>query len=153
MRKLIPFLVVLGVLTLGLIFAVTPGGASTSAAPAPAPTPAADINVATNSSFVTFFLSRVVTEDVASPWIDASRFEFADVQYVIDQSGTNTTTLKLQFSNDGVNVVDGATLVSANVADASGLNQQALFGRYARVYADVSNATATTITANAVVKR
>jgi len=78
-----------------------------------------------------------------------------DLQWGIDQTlltTMNTTTLKLQFSNDGVNWIDGASFVSANVADANDMQQYAIFGRYARVYADVSNTNPLTLTVIGVAK-
>lgn len=70
----------------------------------------------------------------------------ADVQYVIDQGTVNTVTLKLKFSNDGTNWVNGDTLVSANAADASGLIRYTMLGRYACVEYDATNTNPLTIT-------
>jgi hypothetical protein len=64
----------------------------------------------------------------------------------------NTTTLKLQFSNDGVNWTDGATIASAIAEDGAVLSQQAVFGKFARVYADVSNTNPVTLTVLGILK-
>ena len=70
----------------------------------------------------------------------------ADVQYVIDQGTTNTVTLKLRFSNDGTNWVDGDTLVTNNAADANVMLRYTMLGRYACVQYDATNTNPLTIT-------
>lgn len=154
MRKFVPFLAVAFVLVGALFAGLLVGGADTmSAAPAAAPTPVT-ANSAANSTFANFLVSQPITADGGSFVVAIERWEFADVQYVIDQgTDVNTTTLKLQFSNDGVNWTDAAAaLVTANAADAANLDQRQLFGRFARVFVDVTNANTVTVTANMVGK-
>lgn len=119
---------------------VTPVSASVQAAPGEA----------------AFWSSAVVTEDKGSTAVQVKLFQRTDIQYVTDQTAvagaTNTTTLKLQFSNDGVNWEDGATIATSNAADGAALSQQAVFGKYARVYADVSNTNPVTLTVIGVMK-
>lgn len=78
--------------------------------------------------------------------------EKVDLQWVIDQTAVNTVTLKLQFSNDSTNWVDGATFVTNNAADAGDMQQYAVFGRYLRAYATVTNSNPVTVTVIGVVK-
>lgn len=147
-----------------LIVAVLIGGAlarsPVQAAPNLAPTAVANIHasaatgVATELSF--FNGSSSITADTNGPVISLPSYSLLDIQYNIDQtvlaSGANTTTLTLQYSNDGANWTNGPALVTSNVADASVLSQQANFGRYTRVNADVSNTHPITITVLAVAK-
>lgn len=87
-----------------------------------------------------FWDSKVITTDQGSAVMVLPQFEAIDIQYAIDQGVTpNTTTLTLQYSNDGVNWENGAAIVSNNTTDAAALNQFANFGIYTRVYADVAN--------------
>lgn len=78
--------------------------------------------------------------------------EKVDLQWVIDQTAVNTVTLKLQFSNDSTNWVDGATFVTSNAADAGDMQQYAVFGRYLRAYATVTNSNPVTVTVIGLVK-
>jgi len=78
--------------------------------------------------------------------------EKVDLQWVIDQTAVNTVTLKLQFSNDSATWVDGATFVTNNAADAGDMQQYAVFGRYLRAYATVTNSNPVTVTVIGVVK-
>lgn len=128
-----------------------------SAAPAAAPTPISVTYSATPGKVLEFLRVPVsYTADFNTSPLTVMDFEAVDLQYVIDQTAVasvvNTTTLKLQFSNDGTNWVDGATIVSANTADANTLSQLAVFGRLARVNVDVSNTNPITISVIAVGK-
>lgn len=126
---------------------------SAQAGPMAAPTPVASINQSVRAaSEVTWMSGVALTASAGSAPQLVRDWDFADVQYVIDQTTTNTVTLKLQFSNDGVNWTDGATLVTDNAADAASLAQQALFGKWGRVYATVTNTNPVTVSVNAVLK-
>lgn len=142
------------VLVAALIFSmssVTPDTAM--AAPAPAPTPVSATDSGGNNAVVTFWSGEALTATGASSVQNVMDFERVDLQTTIDQGTTpNTVTLKLQFSNDGTNWIDGATVVSANVADAGAMQQYALFGRYARLYATAGNSESVTVTAIGVAK-
>jgi hypothetical protein len=129
--------------------AVTP---TAQAGPLAAPTPAISGYSAKAPTELTWWDTTAVTADGGSTALVVSQWQAADVQYVIDQGDVNTVTLKLQFSNDNVNWTDGATLVSANEADASVLAQAAVFGKYARVYADVNDTDAVTLTVIGILK-
>lgn len=142
------------VLVAALIFSmssVTPDTAM--AAPAPAPTPVSATDSGGNNAVVTFWSGEALTATGASSVQNVMDFERVDLQTTIDQGTTpNTVTLKLQFSNDGTNWIDGATVVTANVADAGAMQQYALFGRYARLYATAGNSESVTVTAIGVAK-
>jgi len=90
------------------------------------------------------FFNGNITAD-ARVCVDLSNYQKIDLQYIIDQGTTNTTTLKLQWSNDynattaTGNFEDQSTIVSANAADAHGGQQYALVGQWNCVFADVTN--------------
>lgn len=131
------------------------GPANVTAAPSAAPTPVSVNHAGTFADVPTFFSTQVVTADGGSNAQNIQNHQVVDLQWGIDQTlltTMNTTTLKLQFSNDGVNWIDGASFVSANAADANDMQQYAIFGRYARVYADVSNTNPLTLTVIGVAK-
>lgn len=108
-----------------------------SSAPAAAPTPVTYSGQAGNNQKVAFFNGNITADTRAC--FDLSNFKAVDLQYILDQGTVNTTTVKLQWSNDNVNFEDTATVVSANAADAHGGNQFLLFGQYNCIYADVAN--------------
>ena len=142
------------VLMAALIFSMSAGTPDTAmAAPAPAPTPVSATDSGGNNAVVTFWSGEALTATGASSVQNVMDFERVDLQTTIDQGTTpNTVTLKLQFSNDGTNWIDGATVVTANVADAGAMQQYALFGRYARLYATAGNSESVTVTAIGVAK-
>lgn len=125
---------------------------SVQAGPMAAPTPVVSGYSAKPASELTWLAGVATTADGGSTALNVAGWQATDIQYVIDQGTTNTVTLKLQFSNDGVNWTDGATLVTDNAADASVLSQAAVFGKWARVYADVTNTNPVTITAIGIMK-
>jgi hypothetical protein len=129
-----------------------------TAAPAAAPTP---VSVTLPSGpvpeYPVFFNGNgPITADTRSSCFEVPDYSVVDLQYLIDQTiadnVVNTTTLKLQFSNDLVTYVDGINVVASNTADASSLQPFAIFGRYTCVYADVSNTNPITLTVVGVVK-
>lgn len=130
-----------------LLSSLMTGPARVSAAPAALVTPVSVNHAGGASKVVTFFTTRVITQDTASACLNIQNNEKMDLQWVIDQGTTNTATLKLQFSNNGAaNVVDGATFATANAADAGDMQQYTVYGVCARVNVDVTNANALTVT-------
>ena len=125
---------------------------STMAAPAAAPTPAASGFASRAPTELTWSSAVATTADGGSAALQVAGYTVADIQYVIDQGTVNTTTLKIQFSNDNVNWTDGATLVTDNAADASVLSQVAMFGKWARIYKDVTNTNPVTVTVIGILK-
>ena len=142
------------VLVAALIFSMSSVSPDTAmAAPAPAPTPVSATDSGGNNAVVTFWSGEALTATGASSVQNVMDFERVDLQTTIDQGTTpNTVTLKLQFSNDNTNWVDGATVVTANVAYAGAMQQYAVFGRYARLYATAGNSESVTVTAIGVAK-
>lgn len=127
--------------------------ADVSAAPQAAPTPAASVNLpGVASNIVTFWNGSVITDDGNSSTQNIANHAVVDLQVVLDHDTVNTATLKLQFSNDGVNWVDGATTITDSVVDANTLQQYAVFGRFARVNANVTDNTVITATVIGVAK-
>lgn len=124
--------------------------------PLVAPTPVSASVAAPAPGEVVLFSNKVLTEDVYSTAVLVKNFQRTDIQHIFDQTviaaAANTTTLTIQFSNDGTNYTDGAALVSSNADDASLLQQVAVFGKYARVYANVSNSNPVTLTVIGVLK-
>lgn len=135
------------------MFGVLFGGTASASQPQPlfAPTPAANVNLpGIRSAPVTFYQTLVITADGNSTAQNVQDHSLIDLQWVSDQTliagAGNTTTLTLQHSNDGINWVDGAAVLSASGTDNADLQQFALFGRYARINANVTNANPLTVT-------
>lgn len=144
---------VVGALVVALVvLALFMPAPSMQAAPAAAPTPAASGFASRAPTELTWSSGVATTADGGSTALQVAGYTVADIQYVIDQGTTNTVTLKLQFSNDNVNWTDGATLVTDNAADAAALSQQAVFGKWARVYKDVTNTNPVTVTVIGILK-
>jgi hypothetical protein len=141
--------VVAGALLIGVLFG--PAGPG-QAAPLAVPTPLAETAGGGDYLNVVFWSADALTADGGSNALQLPGYEVLDLQYIIDQGTTNTTTLKIQFSNDNTNWSDGINIVANNAADANGMVQVNNFGRYTRLYADVTNTNAWTITARAVAK-
>ena len=124
-----------------------------AAAPEAAPTPLSNPVHSEDALNVEFWNTTVLTADTASGGKQLPTYETLDLSYTVDQATlTNTTTVKIQFSNDNTNWIDGVAIVTSNAADASGLVQLNNFGRYTRVYADVANTNPVTWTILAVAK-
>lgn len=108
--------------------------AAPSMAPLPAPTPAAGTYTGGVLARYLAVFSGTMTEtaDGLGGNINVLYGDRVDLQYTIDQSAVNTATAVLQFSNDGTNWVDGPTVISANVADGTVMQQYNVFGQYMR---------------------
>lgn len=149
---------ILGVFAFGLILLnvagliLVPLAEQSQAAPAVAPTPLAETAGGPGYQNVVFWSADALTASAGSNAIQLPGYEVLDLQYVIDQGTVNTTTIKLQFSNDNTNWSDGINVVANNAADANAMAQFNNFGRYVRLYATVTNTNPVTITARAVAK-
>ena len=134
------------------VFAISFQGTASAANPVPlaAPTPVSVTGNTGRGQAAVLWQAKVITEDTATGAMDILNYSKADVQWLVDQTAVagapNTTTVKLQFSNNGVNWIDGINAVATNSADAGDVQQFAVFGRYVRLYADVSNANPVTWT-------
>lgn len=152
-RNIFIALTVAVALLVGLSFAVASPGAQ--AAPQAAPTPVAGTYTGgTLARTVTLFDADVTTGTAQlGSGVSILTGDRIDLQYIIDQpTSVNTVTLKLQFSNDLVNWIDGATVVADNAADANVMQQYNLFGAYARLHVDATNTEEVSVTAIGVVK-
>lgn len=127
---------------------------STYAAPNAAPTPVSNLDRGgLPSREVTLFDSEVLTADAASAVINVMDFDAIDLQWIVLQNAiTNTVTVKMQYSIDGVTWADGTSFVSSAITHTSDLQQYALFGKSMRVYADVTNANPIMVTVVGVTK-
>ena len=110
---------------------------------------------------VTFWSDEAVAASGASSAYQLSRYEYLEVQYNIDQPTTvNTTTIKMEWSNDPLCVTtpasavwsDGPDVVASNAADADSMVQVGNLGRCTRVYATVTNTESVTIDVWALAK-
>lgn len=143
-----------------MVLGVTAISFSTAQADIPgplmAPTPVAVNAGSGTGQAAVLWTAKVITQDGATPSMSVLNYGKADVQYLFDQTAVaaagNTTTLKLQFSNDGINWIDGIDVVAAKADDGGDMNQFAVFGSRMRVYADVSNANPVTVTVGVAAK-
>lgn len=118
-------------------------------------TPVSNNNSNGGARFAVFFSGTPIAADTRS-CIDLGAYDVLDIQTVINPSGVNTTSLKHQYSNNNANYTDANTLilptpVTANTPVAA-MSQQALFGRYTCMFADVANATPVSLYVSGVAK-
>lgn len=126
-----------------------------TAAPKAAVTPVAGVvHSGVRGDTVEFWVTEVITADGCSALLNVADHAKIDLQWVIDQGTTNTTTFTTRWTNTGstANLVTDATVVSANTADATAGGQFALFGRQVCIYADVANSNELTVTFIGVAK-
>lgn len=123
-------------------------------APELIPTPVSASASQAAANVITWMSASARTADGGGSAQNTRNFQRCDVSWAVDVGTVNTTTLTLQFSNDNTYWVNGAAIESTIVADSglsttgSGNMQQfAVFGRYSRVYADVTNSNPITVTA------
>lgn len=91
--------------------------------------------------------SRIVTSTAAyGDAVSVGKYKTLDVHTVVDVGSANTITLTLQYSNDGVNFVDGPVIGNALTADTNTLIQYAAFGDVMRLKYDTATTTAITVT-------
>ena len=145
------FAVFLGLMFLALILV----GGLQQAVPAAADTVPTPVYVSGSDDAlnVTYFAASTNASSVNSTAKQLVRYEYQDVQWVIDQDDTvNTATLTIQWSNDNSNWSDGPALVSANTTDADGMVQVANLGRYTRLALTLTGTDTLTVTVKAVAK-
>lgn len=117
------------------------------------PTPIANLPGNSQDAILATFLDAdTSTTDAGGPAVQIFTAEYCYMQYIIDQTTGNTTTLKSQYSMDATNWVDGITLVSSNTTDDSGIVQVPVYARYIRVYEDHTGSNAVTTTVKALCK-
>jgi len=144
--------IVLAVLALAALFGAMVGGGGVTAAPLAAPTPVSVTHPQTIAPELFTLMNAALTADTRGTCLPVGAYNVADIEYTVDQSTTNTVTLTLQHTNGGAVFADGATVVSANAADANSLIQAPLYGRLSCLYADVTNSNTVTVTVTAWVK-
>ena len=84
---------------------------------------------------------------------DLSQYDVADIQWVVDEGTANSMTLKMQYTIDGINFVDGPVLVaSSNTSDVTNMGQYALFGLNTCAYIRVTNGNTITLSTLGVAK-
>jgi len=132
------------------------GGLPASAAPAAAITPVAvkaPVNGQT-SVLLTFFDGEALTADTIR-CKDLGDYMVIDMEYIVDQGTTNTTTVTLLHTNQASPSVyaTGQVVVSANAADANALNRFDLYGQYTCVQVDVANTNPVTWTVTALARK
>ena len=159
MRKATIWTLVVAVALLALLLVPLSTAQATIPQPLAIPTPVtapAHSTVPNAPEFPLFFNAKALTADTRSSCFEVPEYSIVDLQWLIHQtivnSTANTITLKLQYSNDDANYVDGASFVSSNAADAGDMQQYNLFGRYTCIYADVSNTQTVTVTVIGAVK-
>lgn len=103
-----------------------------------------------------FFVTKVITADTRVCF-DLKDYETMDLQYNVDATLTNATTVKVQETNiDPTNgpFNDAQTIatVGSTPVDANTMTQVGLFGRWNCVFADVTNSNPVTLTIVGVAK-
>lgn len=122
------------------------------AAPAAAITPVGRVNPVKGETSNVITIPLVVTTD-GRDCRDTRDWLSGDIAFAIDQGTVNTTTLKLEHSNNNVNYTDGPTLANAVTADTTGLNRYDLYGAFTCLSWDVTNSNPVTITAKLLLRR
>ena len=107
------------------------------------------------SRIAEFMDTRVITEDTRVCF-DMSEFEVMDLQYDLDATAANATTVTMQQTNidptSGPFNAGTQVLAVTTPTDADGMTQYPLFGRWNCVYADVTNSNPLTLTIIGVAK-
>jgi hypothetical protein len=126
---------------------------SSQAAPMAAPTPISiPVQARVAPEYPVFFNTKVITVSTRSDCFEVADYSAVDLHWIIDETDANSTTLKLQYSNNNTSYVDGLSFVSNAVADAEAMNQYPLFGRWACVYAALVGNQTVTVTVIGTVK-
>lgn len=115
------------------------------------------VNVGRDGSrLVTFFQARTLTADTRQCF-DLSDMEIIDLQYNVDMTLGNATTVSLQQTNIDAtsgpfNTADVIATVPATPADADVMKEAAVFGRWNCVFVDLTNSNPISITVLGVAK-
>lgn len=126
---------------------------TTQAAPPAAPTPIANFVMPTKSAAVFPFQEATrLTGDTNTSAVEVMNLSALDISYttVHTAAEVNTTTLTVQYSNDGTNWVNGVALATSNAAATTDISRVPVFGRWMRINQDTTNAFAVTVTLLAV---
>ncbi len=143
-------------ITIGLMFLLAALSLISNAAPAAADTVPTPIYVSGSDDrlYVTFFEADTTVASEASSGFQLAAYEYMNVQWVVDHAGTppNTTTVKVQWSNDNTNWSDGPDISASSSTDGDSMVQVGNLGRYTRLYKTSSNTGSMTWTVKAVAK-
>ncbi len=133
-----------------LLVGLNGGGVTPALAAAPTPVSITQ-PVGLNPQLYTLYSGTAITASAQGTCWELGKWAVADVQTNIDVSSTQTVTVKIQYSNDGTTLVDGANVASGS-ADASTFYQAPLFGRYACAYVTLGTSNAVTVNVTAWAK-
>ena len=133
-----------------LLVGMNGGGVTPALAAAPTPVSITQ-PVGLNPQLYTLYSGTAVTASAQGTCWELGKWAVADVQTKIDVSDTQTVTVKIQYSNNGTNLVDGMNLATS-AADASTFVQAPLFGRYACAYATLATTAPVTVSVTAWAK-
>lgn len=141
------------ILCLAVLSALSLNTPASQAAPLAAPTPiSVPVQAKVAPEYPVFFNTKVMTVSTRSDCFEVADYSAVDLHWIIDETDANSTTLKLQYSNNNTSYVDGLTFVTNAVADAESMNQYPLFGRWACVYAGLVGNQPVTVTVIGTVK-
>lgn len=150
MRKATIAIVVCAVLALTLFGAMNGGGGTPALAAAPTPVSITQ-PVGLSPQLYTLFSGTAITASAQGTCRELGKWAVADVQSIIDVSDTQTVTVKIQYNNNGTNLVDGMNLATS-AADANTMVQAPLFGRYICAYATLDTSAPVTVNVTAWAK-
>jgi hypothetical protein len=145
---------ILALVFLASLFVVSPNGAPVQAAII---TPVVNDRGGPEAPRIAeYFASRVVTADTRICF-DLAGYETLDLQYAVDATASNATTVTHQQTNISptagpFNSGSIIATVPATPADADAMSQVAVFGRWNCMFVDVTNASPVTITVIGVAK-
>lgn len=150
----IAMIAILALVFLASLFAAAPNGAPVQAAII---TPVVQTGRGPETArMAEYFAARVITADTRICF-DLAGYETMDLQYAVDATASNATTVTLQQTN--INPTSGPfnsgnviATVPATPADADAMSQVPLFGRWNCMFVDVTNSSPVTITVIGVAK-
>ena len=139
----------LGILTviMALMGYLGLNGQQVEAAPALYVTPIANMNQSADSAYIPFRSVLQYTADGDTAMMSVGAYEWCDVQYIVDTTTLNTTTVTSQFSmNNDTNYVTGPVLANAIVADGTNIVRIPVGARYMSFDVNLSNSNPITFT-------
>lgn len=151
-QRLLPVLILGLVLFIAVLMIPANLAGPVQAAPPAAPTPITGVVASDAGNYFVFLDAQAFAADGYSDAVTLASFEWADWQYLIDNIDTNTTTVTIQYSNDGANWVNGPALISSNAGDAGDMTRLPLFGRYTRLHVNSTTTDTLTLSVNVLAK-
>lgn len=148
MRKfVVPFALAALLLVLLGTALIQPVPSAQAAVPGPllAPTPVS-IQPVAPSKIVFPMFSGVITQSQRVGPFNFKNMRIADIQYVVDVSDTQTLTARLDYSNDNVHWVSGATILNAVAVDTNDMQEFYTFGGAGSITVTLGTANPVTLT-------